>query len=302
MSLYTLKNEQLEIQVEDQGAELTSILQRNTNREYLWNADPVYWKRHAPILFPTVGTLKNKSYSYQGKTYSLPQHGFARDIKFSLKSAAEQEIWFSLEDNEETRKVYPFAFRLELGYRLEENTITALWKVVNTGDTDLYFSIGGHPAFLLSPGVQDSKTDTPSQDICYFKFDTETSLHYLLVDENGLEVKKPFERQYILAAEQGIYPIHPGLFDKDALIIEDHQCHQVSLLNASREAYLTITFDAPLFGLWSPAGKNAPFVCIEPWYGRCDSSEFNGTLEEREYINCLKPGEIFHQSYRITIH
>ncbi len=311
MSLYTLNNQILVVQVEDQGAELTSIRNHKTGEEYLWNADPAYWKRHAPILFPVVGSLKNKCYTYQGKTYSLPQHGFARDMKFSLKSQSGHEIWFSLEDNEDTRKVYPFAFCLELGYRLEENTVTALWRVINTGDAPLYFSIGGHPAFLLQPGAYDSNaatantaevSDTAAHNLCYFQFDTEKPLHYLLVDESGLEIKKTFDRQEVLNTEHGIYPIHPALFDQDALVMEEHQCHQISLLNASREAYLTVTFDAPLFGLWSPAGKNAPFVCIEPWYGRCDSSDFEGTLEEREYGNRLNPGEVFDQSYRIKIH
>ncbi len=302
MSLYTLNNQILAIQVADQGAELISIRNHKTGKEYLWNADPAYWKRHAPILFPVVGSLKDKSYTYQGKNYSMLQHGFARDMKFTPGSRTGEELWFYLEDTGDTRRVYPFRFRLELGYRLEGDTVTALWRVSNTGDSTMHFSIGGHPAFLLHPEKQAGDRAIPSQELCYFRFDTEKPLHYLLVDDNGLEVKKPFEEQHILNTERSIYPIHPQLFDHDALIIEDHQCHQVSLLDSSREAYLTVTFDAPLFGLWSPAGRNAPFVCIEPWYGRCDSGRFDGTLEEREYSNRLEPGEVFEASYRIKIH
>jgi galactose mutarotase-like enzyme len=286
----------LKIEVEENGAELTSIIHTPTNTEYLWNADPAYWKRHAPILFPVVGSLKNKQYSYQGQTYSLPQHGFARDMKFNLTSHSANELWFSLEAAEETKKIYPFDFRLELGYRLENNQVTPIWKVRNTGDDEMFFSIGGHPAFLcpLKEGEKQSEH--------YILFNTIQPIHYLLVDENGLAVKKPFSEQPILTTEDGYLPIDPHLFDQDALIIEENQFHRISLADSNKKPYLTVSFDAPLFGLWSPAKKNAPFVCIEPWYGRCDASDFNGNLEEREYGNHLSPGEIFETSYTILIH
>ncbi len=295
MSEYSIQNSYLIIKADTAGAELTSIKDKVTGTEYLWNADPAFWKRHAPILFPVVGSLKEKSYTYQGKTYSLPQHGFARDMEFALLSQTDTELWFSVEANDTTRQVYPFEFRLELGYRLDGRKVTALWKVSNTGKDRMYFSIGGHPAFLYPLQPSEKQSD------CYFGFDTKESLRYLLVNEQGLEVKLPKEEQYILQSDQGIVPIDSHMFDRDALIIEDHQCHQVSLLDSAKKPYLRVSFDAPLFGLWSPAGKKAPFVCIEPWYGRCDSSDFTGSLEEREYSNSLSAGEIFEKSYSIEI-
>lgn len=295
MSLYSLQNSFLSIEAVSSGAELTSIKDRATGTEYLWNADPSYWSRHAPILFPVVGSLKEKSYTYQGKSYSLPQHGFARDMEFTLTSQTETELWFALEANATTRKVYPFEFRLELGYRLEGPKVTALWRVTNTGKETMHFSIGGHPAFLCPPGSSHKQSD------CYLSFDTEKPLRYLLVNEHGLEVKMPKEEQYVLNTNHGIVSIDSHMFDQDALIIEEHQCHQVSLLDASRKPYLKVTFDAPLFGLWSPAGKQAPFVCIEPWYGRCDASDFQGTLEERDYNNTLGAAETFEEAYSIEV-
>ncbi|MDF2908203.1 MAG: Galactose mutarotase [Herbinix sp.] len=296
MSAYSLQNNILTIEVAESGAELTSIRHTTMNTEYLWNADPTYWKRQAPILFPIVGSLKNKTYTYQGQTYSLPQHGFARDMKFSLTSQTETELWFSVEETEETMKVYPFKFRLELGYRLEENQVTALWRVINTGNDKLLFSIGGHPAFLcpLKPSEKQSEY--------YILFDSDKPIHYLLVDESGLVTKKPFDNQHILTTEEGFLPIYTHLFDRDALIIEENQFHRISLADSNKKPYLSVNFDAPLFGLWSPAKKKAPFVCIEPWYGRCDASDFSGNLEEREYSNSIASGEIFDASYTITIH
>lgn len=296
MSTYTLKNDILAIEIDDCGAELTRILHQNTQTDYLWSGDPTYWKRRSPILFPIVGSLKDKTYSYQGQTYSLPQHGFARDLTFSLVNQTEKEIWFSLNSDEETHKVYPFDFRLELGYLLQENQIVVLWKVINTGEDHLFFSIGGHPAFLCPLKEGERQSDY------YIKFDSDQPIHYLLVDENGLAIRKPFEEQHILTTEDGFLPIYSHLFDRDALIIEENQFHCISFADSTKKPYLSVQFDAPLFGLWSPAKKNAPFICIEPWYGRCDANNFSGALEEREYSNNLAAGEVFEASYTITIH
>jgi galactose mutarotase-like enzyme len=216
-------------------------------------------------------------------------------MNFDLIRQTETELWFSLEANDETKAVYPFDFRLELGYRLEDNQITVLWKVINTGSSLLYFSIGGHPAFRCPMKEGELQSDY------YLQFDSDKPIHYLLVDENGMAVNKPFEEQHILTTEDGFLPIYSHLFDRDALIIEDNQYHCVSFADSNKTPYLSVHFDAPLFGLWSPAKKKAPFVCIEPWYGRCDSSDFNGTLEERQHGNQLAAGEIFDASYTITI-
>lgn len=295
MARHTLQNEILTIQINELGAELTSIKDNQTNIEYLWNGDPAYWKRHAPILFPFVGSLKNKSYRYDGKTYPMSQHGFARDMEFTLMNKSDHEIWLSLEATKETLEKYPFQFRLELGYRLDGRTITVLWRVLNQDNKTMYFSIGGHPAFMCPLNGKGEQKDY------YLQFDTNQPLHYLLINEEGMAVKKPFEQQEILETDNGILAIDPHMFDRDALIIEQNQCHEVSLLDPSKKPYLTVSFDAPLFGLWSPAGKNAPFICIEPWYGRCDSSDFDGALEDREWGNVLEAGNAFEANYTITI-
>lgn len=295
MATHTLYNEVFTLQINELGAELTSVRDHRTNTEYLWNGDPAYWKRHAPILFPFVGSLKNKSYRYDGKIHPMAQHGFARDMEFTLIKKMDNEIWLSLDATKETLEEYPFGFRLELGYHLEGKTITVLWRVINQDNKTMYFSIGGHPAFAC-PLNENGK-----QSEYYLQFDTNQPLHYRLINEEGMVVKKPFDQQELLETDNGIMAIDPHMFDKDALIIEHNQCHEVSLLNPSKKPYLTVTFDAPLFGLWSPAGKNAPFICIEPWYGRCDSSDFDGTLEEREWGNVLAAGKQFEASFTITI-
>lgn len=147
MAVYELSNGAVSVQVNYFGAELKSLKKLDTETEYLWKADPAYWKRTSPVLFPFVGALNRREYRTKGKTYSMTQHGFARDMEFELSSQTEDEIWFVLKSNEETYGKYPYEFILKLGYRLLADGVEVCWKVENPGKEELPFSIGGHPAF-----------------------------------------------------------------------------------------------------------------------------------------------------------
>lgn len=288
--IYTIQNSCLTVGVKDAGAELCSIKDA-AGTEYLFDANPAYWGRSAPVLFPFVGSLKEKAFVYEGKTYPMGQHGFARDMTFCLLKQKEDEIWFRLESDAETLAKYPFAFVLDIGYRLEQNTVRVLWEVRNPSEEkDLYFSIGAHPAFLCPPcgGGMDG---------CYLGFDLPGDLSYRLLNSQGLVT----QQTHTLPLQNGLFCLYPGLFDRDALIVEGKQTGRVWLADGEKKPFVTVEFNAPLFGIWSPAGKNAPFVCIEPWYGRCDAEDFSGDLTQREYGNCISPGQIFQENYCIQI-
>ena len=286
-----LENDNLKVTIIHFGAELSSLVKKDTDVEYMWNADERYWKRSAPVLFPFVGSLKNKEFLYEGKAYPMGQHGFARDLDFSLVSNDGKEAWFSLSSDDSTYEKYPFAFTLEIGYKLIGNALKVIWKVVNEDEKQMHFSIGGHPAFMCPLDGEGKQTDY------FIEFDTDKDLTYSKLSKNGLVYKK----DAVLATNGGKLKIDEHLFDEDALVIERDQAHVVSLCKPDGTPYLTVKFDAPLFGLWSPAGKGAPFVCIEPWYGRCDSEEFSGTLAEREYGHTLEIGEEFEVSFDIVV-
>lgn len=287
-----LENDLLEVTINSFGAELSSITGKETGTQYLWDADEKFWKRSAPVLFPFVGSLKNKKYTVDGKDHPMGQHGFARDMEFSVVSETKDEAWFELRSNDDTLAKFPFEFVLKIGYRLDGNDIKVTWHVENPGDKELLFSIGGHPAFMC-PVTEDGK-----QSDYYLKFDADKALTYGLLGSDGLLDRD----DYLLGVDiNGYCAIDKHMFDKDALIIEHFQASKVSLCTPDKKSYLTVSFDAPLFGLWSPAGKGAPFVCIEPWYGRCDRADFSGELKDREYGNVLAVGETFEKSYDITI-
>lgn len=291
MGLHTLSNDIITLTINDFGAELISIRNNHTNQEYLWNGNPDYWKRHSPILFPIVGSLKNNSYLYEGKEYTMSQHGFARDMEFELVEKTQNSILHRLCSNETTKKIYPFNFCLEIGYELTDSQIRVIWRVHSKDNQTMYFSIGGHPAFLCPINTNDK------QEEYYLSFDGKDTLDVNYINESGLAVPKTVP----LSLEQGLLPIDEHLFDRDALIIENNQAHTVSLLTPDKKPYVTLQFEAPLFGVWSPAKKHAPFVCIEPWYGRCDSQDFEGTLKDRQWGNKLESQEVFEASYNIIL-
>ena len=291
MSRYELKNKYLTVAVDDRGAELRSVKRNADGRELLWQADPAYWKRTSPVLFPFVGGTKEKTYYYKGKKYAAAQHGFARDMVFALRSQTEDEILFDLTDTEETRGNYPFCFRLTLGYRLEGRILTVLWQVENTGADDMYFSIGGHPAFNCDLNTWALLFEKAGKPVC-------GALVSGVLEQNGSNALS--DRKKGVPLQEGILPLSPSLFDEDALILEDRQADCVTLLDDAGAKVLSVRFTSPLFGVWSPTGKNAPFVCIEPWYGRCDAADFSQQLEEKAYCAMLAPGARFSADYSIT--
>ncbi len=293
MSDFCLKNDQVEIEVNFHGAELRAIKDVTTGRDYLWNADPAFWNRCSPVLFPFVGMVRDKKFRYDGKEYTMGQHGFARDMDFTLVSQTEDSIWFSLDSNEETLEKYPLPFHLEIGYQLVGRSVKVLWKVSNPAEDTLYFSIGAHPAFLSSVRAEDGNAfllkDQKGQIVNTF-INT-------IFGHDGLVTIKKEER----ITKDGVLVFDEHLFDNDALVVEDSQIGEVSILDKTGKPYITATFDAPVVGLWSPPKKCAPFVCIEPWYGRCDDETFTGDLSERKWTNKLDAGENFEAVYTITI-
>ena len=285
---YTLENETLKVEIDSFGAEIKVIRRVSDDREYMWCGDPKYWGRTSPVLFPFVGAPRNKEYRYEGKTYAMGQHGFARDMEFELELSEQGSIWFVLSSTEETYAKYPFHFKLHIGYALRENEVRVLWKVENTDSRPMYFSIGAHPAFLCPIHGEGDKLGYG------LKFGGLTDeLHHHGNTPEGMAVME----DEVLALTDGPVSLAPGFFDKCTYMVEGAQTGEVSLLDRDGEAYVTVRFDAPLFAVWSPEGKDAPFVCIEPWYGRCDAVDFEGSLAERAYENELAPDGAFTASY-----
>lgn len=290
--MHTLKNDILTVEVSGHGAELTSI--RKGSTEYLWQADPAFWGRHSPVLFPIVGSVWEKRYRVEGKEYELGQHGFARDMDFTLVNATETEVRYRLESTPETLAKYPWPFVLEIAYRLHDGNLDVIWEVSNPGTEEMFFQIGAHPAFCYPD------YDPQTMERGFLSFDRNEGLECIRIKEKGCvdaETKYPLE-----VPQDGLLPLTRETFDAiDTIMLQDSQIGKVTLHRADGSPWLSLSFDAPVVGIWSPPTKNAPFICIEPWYGRCDRAGYEGDYREKDWINRLGAGETFRSVYTISI-
>ncbi len=288
--MITIENDVLKVDITPKGAELDSIYGKQTGIEYLWQADPAFWPKKSPVLFPVVGGLKDNSYTYNGNTYQLTRHGFGRDSMYEVKDQTATSVRFELCSSEATLKLYPFQFLFWVGYTLKENELEVTFGVKNTGDETLYFSFGAHPAFNVPLVKGDAYTDY------YLQFsETETAGHYPIAASGLIEL----EAQPLLENTNKL-PLTKELFYKDALVFKELKSTAISILNTKNDHGLTVSYAGmPYMGIWS--FKDADFVCIEPWCGLGDNTATTGELQEKEGINILEKDGSFTASWQVAV-
>jgi galactose mutarotase-like enzyme len=278
----TISNSTVKASIKHAGAELFS-LKDNQNKEYIWEGNPDFWGKHSPILFPIVGTLKNNTYTIDGKEYHLPRHGFARDNDFQLIENNNNSATFSLQSNEETLKIYPFEFELQLKYTLEDSALQIEYAVINKGNKKMPFSIGAHPAIALPEDFENYS----------FQFEKEEILKYYLLENDLISNKtKTLETNNLI-------PLNYKLFENDALIFKTLESKSLTILKNSKP-YVKVDFeDFPSLGIWTK--EHALFVCIEPWLGYSDTFDNSGDLFEKEGILTLEGYQTFNSKFSIKI-
>ena len=286
-----LENEILSVEIAEHGAELTRIFNKKTQEEVLWEADAKYWKRHAPVLFPNVGKTYKNTVKIKDVQYPTVQHGFARDHEFQCRYVDEKKAEFLLTSTDETKKVYPYDFQLIITYILDENRINVKWEVKNQSDETIYFTIGGHPAFRFG------KPEEKKEDYI-LRFPGKEKLSYVMIDPREEAVDPTAVSE--LKLKQECCPVTEQLFEKDALIFDHTQIEEVWLCRKNGTPYVGVKAKGfPSFGIWSV--KDAPFVCLEPWMGRCDNVGFDQELSQKENVNSVEAGESFEKEYQIII-
>lgn len=284
-----LENERLCVEIAELGAEVTRIFDRKKHTELLWDGNPAYWKRHSPVLFPNVGRTYRNKVLIGGIHYPTTPHGFARDSVFNCIKQSKNTVSFLMTSCDETKEVYPFDFELVITYVLKDSELEVKWEILNTGEETMYFTIGAHPAFRLA-GESGKKEDY------VLRFPGKKSLDYILVDLK--EAAAVPEKVYHLDLDSECCPLSEELFENDALIFDGEQICEVWLCGKDGTSYAGMKCEGfPSFGIWSV--KNAPFICLEPWMGRCDNVGFTEDISEKQDINRVNPGEKFVQHYRI---
>jgi galactose mutarotase-like enzyme len=271
------------------GAELKSLADLSTGKEYIWHGDPAWWTGSAPVLFPIVGGLKDGAYTFDGSTYKLGNHGFARTSEFSVVREGTDSAELVLSSSARTKEVYPFDFTLTVGFTLERSGLSVRYTVTNPGSRRMYFSIGSHPAFVVpfAGGTLENY---------YLLFDQDEDTERWFIRDNLVvadRTEEVFENSRIISVSR-------MLFDRGALVFKHPRSREFTIKNGLNPHFIKVaTEGAPYLGIWGkPSG---PFVCVEPWHGVADHTNASGNLVEKEGILTLEPRGAFSTGYRIEI-
>ncbi len=269
--------------ISEAGAELKSF--KKDGEEYIWCGDPAVWSGTAPILFPIVCTLKDNTYTLDGKAYNLNPHGFAKDAAFAVESASDDSATFLLTHSEGTLEVYPFEFEFRVIFTLTDTSLTVEYKVNNLNDREMYFSVGAHEAYATPGGVEDYDLIFEHKE----NLDT-VLLNGRVLSENTMTVGKNTE--YL--------PIYEKYFALDTLIFKNLKSHSVILKNRKTERAVKVDFPhCNYIGIWHK--PDAPYLCIEPWAGIPDNDNTDGNIKTKEGIVTLAPRGEYRNIHTITV-
>lgn len=288
--MQTIQNDNLTVTINPKGAELSSVFHKQYQLEYLWNADPAFWAKKSPVLFPIVGNLKDNTYFFKDKSYHLSRHGFARDSTFIVSGLSQDAVTFSLTSDEQSFPSYPFQFVFDIRYSLHRSSLSVTYTITNTTGEDMYFSLGGHPAFKvpLTEGADYSQY--------YLEFNKTEDTGRWPISADGLIEDSPTP----LLSHTTHLSLSKALFYSDALVLKHLSSNSVSLKSHETIHGLEMDFTGfPYFGIW--AAKNADFVCLEPWCGIADSVHSNQQLAGKEGINRLETNQSFTRTWTITL-
>lgn len=287
--VYSLENDKISVKIKEIGAELCSYFDKKSNREVVWQANPDYWKRHAPILFPIVGKVENNEYKIGDLKYSLSQHGFARDQVFKVKKQNKDSITLQISSNDELFKIYPFNFKLEVEFILKEKELKVLYRVLNISDESIYFSLGAHPGFNV-PFNDSSKLSDYK-----LSFEVTELSDRLLLSSAGFRTGKRhknwLQSDYINLTED--------LFINDALIFDNLKSSFLTIKSQNSKEQVRVGWgNYPHMGIWKPYNK-ATFICIEPWNGMADQEKLKGDFKSKFGIVKLPLHKTFECFYTI---
>lgn len=275
---YRIENDLYTVEVNEMGAELHSFKSKADGTEYIWYGKTEIWYGQAPVLFPVVGQVKNDTYTYQGKAYTMPKHGLARKLPFTVKEQQADKIVFSLKSDANTREKYPFDFELLITYALEGNKLVAGHTVINLTEGEMFFSLGAHPGFNCEVG------DT-------IEFEQAETVATERIDKENLII----DNEWPLLNNEKAFTVTKEIFEPDALILHGLQSKKLTLKHQKGGALEFAFGDAPFLGIWAKPG--APYVCLEPWYGVNDSHADYGEISNKRAIQRLEKGETFYYQW-----
>lgn len=289
--ILTLTNKGYSVSLETKGGELKSY-RNDAGKEYIWNSDPKFWSFSAPLLFPSVGNVRNGKTIINSKEYEIPKHGFLRDMEMAYEKESDDTLSFFCDASDDTLKHYPFHFHFRQTYRLDGPTLRATYQITNTDKEEMYYHFGTHPGFMcpLEEGEQFSDyilkfpyaetCDSPVYDLKNLQFDPADTRRYL---DNSDTIKLDY-----------------SLFDMDALVFPHMKSRSVQLVNPASGKGIQVDYpDFSTVAFWTPANTNAPFLCIEPWNGAAIFADEDNDFTHKRDIQVLKANE--SKTYELSI-
>lgn len=280
------------LEINELGAQLTRVYDSKTGTEYLWLGDPAYWTGHAYILWPFVGRQQDGKYTYKGKTYEMKMHGLARYSTFAVTDRTESSVTFTLCSDEETKKVYPFSFVFSVRYSIEGNTVTETVLVENKDSVDLPYGFGGHPGFNVPLEKGPVFTDY------YVEFPDAGDMKRLLFSPRFLMSGEEEETDTLSGNRM---PLHHDLFDNDAVVLSNTGFRAVIKSDKGERAVEVDYPGCPWCGIWHAVKKDAPYVCIEPWWTLPGPDGVVLDFETAEGLFHLAPGKSAEHSLIIKL-
>ena len=287
--IFHIQNQFLKVSVSDKGAELMSIL-GSDGTEYLWQGDPAYWGDRAPNIFPYVARLTNGCYTYGGKTYQLPIHGFAPTAMYTVTEHTDTSVTFTLKDTPEFYEMYPFRFRFSIRYALDGQNLHVHLKVENRDEKAMYFGLGGHPGINvpLEPGLkfEDYFLQFPPCGLRRVEF---TEACFI----TGKEDPFPLEDHRL--------PLRHDMFDQDAIVLKGVP-GEVTLRSDKGTKAVTLTApDLGVFGFWHWPQTDAPYICLEPWSSLPSRQDVVEDLETQPDLISLDAGKTYRTTWSLLI-
>ncbi len=281
--IITLKNGNLTVDISTKGAEIQKIEKNGVN--YLWSGDPAVWTGKAPILYPICGGLRDDKFTYEGKEYTMPKHGFAKISDFTVETASDTEAVLKYAGNEAYDREFPFEADFFVKYYLDGKSLKVTYNVVNRDTKTMYFSVGAHEGYATKGGIEDYS----------IVFDKEETLDSYILDGNLLE-----HNTLRIMENSKVLPLKYDFFKVDAIVFKHINSRKVTLKHNLSDYALSVEFPGhDFFVLWTKPG--AEYICIEPWCGVQDPVDSDYNIVNKEGIVSLEAGKSFDATHIITV-
>ena len=290
--MFTIENEYLKINITENGGSLTSIFDKETNDELLYQPDERSWKGQDVVIFPFVARLKNGSYKVDGIDYIMKTHGLIRYNKVSLYKISGDNLTLSFDSNDDTLKEYPYRFHFEITYKLEGHVLSIRYKITNTDTKEIYYSFGGHPAIKASV---NELVDGVEFDNTKIEFEKSMEINRYYLDETGSLITG----KSINKIPREVFIKKKTIADAKTLIFDAASINNVLLLTNNHVFKFDIS-EAEVLAFWTDP-HYGDYLCVEPWWGIPDIINPNPELKDKPLIHTLKPSESEEKGYSIVI-